>query len=149
MPIIWDFTDASIRIPCPKKIMSCFTSYKRQEFLLLLNLYLVLPSWYCIIPALLLQHLAHQQSPIYLSEQPASLSHTFSEVDTLALYPVSYCLYALFLCYSATSSITDKSVRNLEWVRNSCYCIEVLPRELITSSCSDVLRTMHGPNESC
>ena len=50
--------------PVPEKIMSYFTSYKQQEFLLLLNLYLVLPSWYCIIPALLLQHLADQQSPI-------------------------------------------------------------------------------------
>ena len=32
------------------------------------------------------------------------------------------------LCYSATSSITGTSVRHLEWVRNSCYCIELLPR---------------------
>ena len=36
------------------------------------------------------------------------------------------------LCYSATSSITGKSVRHLEWVRNSCYCIEVLPVNLVT-----------------
>ena len=49
--------------PVSEKIISYFTSYKQQEFLLLLNLYLVLPSWY-IISALLLQHLAHQQSPI-------------------------------------------------------------------------------------
>ena len=32
------------------------------------------------------------------------------------------------LCNSTTSSITGKSVRHLEWIRNSCYCIEVLPR---------------------
>ena len=34
------------------------------------------------------------------------------------------------LCYSTTSSLTGKTVRNFGWVRNSCYCIEVLPRDL-------------------
>ena len=32
------------------------------------------------------------------------------------------------LCYSTTSSLTGKTVRHFGWVRNSCYCIEVLPR---------------------
>ena len=50
--------------PVSEKKMSYFTSYKQLVCLLLLNLYLVLPSWYCIISALLLQHLTHQQSPI-------------------------------------------------------------------------------------
>ena len=30
-------------------------------------------------------------------------------------------------CYSTTSSITGKNVRHLEWIRNSYYCIEILP----------------------
>ena len=47
---------------------------------------------------------------------------TLSHTDTYRL--------GVSLCYSATSAITDKNVRHLEWVRNSCYCIEVLPREL-------------------
>ena len=41
------------------------------------------------------------------------------------------------LCHSTASSITDKNVRHLEWVRNSCYCIEVLPRGMV---CKSVMR---------
>ena len=50
--------------------------------------------------------------------------NSYSILSHTDIYPLG-----VSLCYSATSSITGKSVRHLEWVRNSCYCIEVLPRE--------------------
>ena len=53
----------------------------------------------------------------------SSLSHT----DTRR--------FGASVCYSATSSITGKNVRHLGCVRNSCYCIEVLPRALSESVC--------------
>ena len=49
--------------------------------------------------------------------------HSHSILLHTDIYRLGVSLY-----YSATSSITGKSVRHLEWVRNSCYCIEVLPR---------------------
>ena len=55
------------------------------------------------------------------TDSHSTLSHT----DTYRL--------GASLCYSATSSFTGKNVRHLEWVRNSCYCIEVLPRVSIGS----------------
>ena len=111
---------------------SYFTSYKQQEFLLLLNLYLVLPSWYSIISALLLQHLAHQQSRFgSRNNSPTSAIYSLKSIHSHFTLSHTY-IYRLgaSLCYSATSSITGKSVRHLEWVRNSYYCIEVLPREV-------------------
>ena len=49
--------------------------------------------------------------------------NSYSILSHTGIYPLG-----VSLCYSATSSTTGKSVRHLEWVRNSCYCIEVLPR---------------------
>ena len=60
------------------------------DFSLLMNLYLFLKSWYCIIHALLLQHPADQQSPILPSQRPISVSHAFPEVDSVTFYPATY-----------------------------------------------------------
>ena len=59
--------------------------------------------------------------------------HSYSILSHTDIYPLG-----VSLCYSAASSITGKSVRHLEWVRNSCYCIEVLPRAMdITKNTDD------------
>ena len=64
----------------------------------------------------------NNQSAWTMHSLKSTHSHsTLSHTDTYRL--------GVSLCYSATSSITDKNVRHLEWVRNSCYCIEVLPRD--------------------
>ena len=49
---------------------------------------------------------------------------TLSHTDT-------YRLGASLCCSTTTSPVTSKHVRHLAWVRNSCYCIEVLLRTVI------------------
>ena len=69
----------------------------------------------------------NNQSAWTMHSLKSTHSHsTLSHTDTNRL--------GVSLCYSATSSITDKNVRHLEWVRNSCYCIEVLPRVICNSN---------------
>ena len=50
---------------------------------------------------------------------------------TISCHTLIPILWALVCAmYSTTSSIIGISVRHLERVRNSCYCIEVLPRAI-------------------
>ena len=60
----------------------------------------------------------HNNLSAWTMHSPKSThSHsTLSHTDTYRL--------GASLCYSATNSITGENVRHLEWVRNSCYCIE-------------------------
>ena len=118
--------------PVSEKIVSYFTSYKQQEFLLLLNLYLVLPDTassprcYCSIARINNRRFSSRNNP------PAWAIHSLKSIRSHStLSHTDIFRLCASLCYSATSSITGKSVRHLEWVRNSCYCIEVLPVNLV------------------
>ena len=96
---------------------------------------------YCTLSVLLLHHRCKQRR-CYCSiswinnrrfrsqiKPPGWAIHSLKSINShsILLHTDIYCS-SVSLCYSATSSITGKSVRHVEWVRNSCYCIEALPR---------------------
>ena len=78
---------------------------------------------YCSISWINNRRFSSQNNP------PAWAIHSLKSIHShsILLHTDIYRL-GISLCYSATSSIIGKSVRHLEWIRNSCYCIEVLPR---------------------
>ena len=96
---------------------------------------------YCTLSVLLLHHRCKQRrcycsiswinNPRFRSQinPPGWAIHSLKSIHShsILLHTDIYCS-SVSLCYSATSSITGKGVRHLEWVRNSCYCIEALPR---------------------
>ena len=116
--------------PVPEKIMSYFTSYKQQEF----RCYWICiwfyqadtassPRCYCSISRINNRRFSSQNYPPAWTIHSLKSIHSRSTLSHTDIYRLG-----ASLCYSATSSITGKSVRHLEWIRNSCYCIEVLPR---------------------
>ena len=65
----------------------------------------------------------------YQNNRPAWAIHSLKSIHSHSiLWHTDSHRLGVSLCYSTTSSITGKSVRHLEWVRNTCCCIEVLPR---------------------
>ena len=128
--IIWDLlmhlSESRVR-----KKKSYFTSYKQQEFLLLLNLYLVFTK-------LILHHIravtaASRASTIAdltlgTTRQPEPYILWSRYTHTLPSLTLISTGWALICATAPTVRSPAKSFRHLEWVRNSCYCIEVLPR---------------------
>ena len=80
---------------------------------------------YCSISRINNRRFSSQVNPPAMTIYFLKSIHSYSILSHTDIYRLG-----ASLCYSATSSTTGKSVRHLEWIRNSCYCIEVLPREV-------------------
>ena len=145
--IIWDFTDASFRIPCPKKkcpISQVTSSRNFCCYWIFIWFYQAdtasSPRCYCSISRINNRRFSSQNNPPAWPIHSLKSIHSHSTLSHTDIYGLG-----ASLCYSATSSITGKSVRHLEWIRNSCYCIEVLPRvqganERLTDSWTETRR---------
>ena len=84
------------------------------------------PRCYCSISRINNRRFSSHNNP------PAWTMHSLKSIHSHAtLSHTDIYRLGASLCHSATSSITGKSVRYLQWVRNSRYCIEVLPRDTV------------------
>ena len=77
---------------------------------------------YCSISRINNRRFSSHNNPSAWTKHSLKSTHSHSTLSHIDIYRLG-----ASLCHSATSSITGKSVRHLGWVRNSCYCIEVLP----------------------
>ena len=81
------------------------------------------PRCYCSISRIHNRRFSSWNNPPAWAIHSLKSIHSHSTLSHTDIYR-----FGASLCYRAASSITGKSVRHLEWVCNSCYCIEVFPR---------------------
>ena len=119
--------DIRYSLPCDCILKRFAASWSSQcyctLFVLLLHHRCKQRRCYCSIPRINNRRSSSQINPPARTIYFLKSIHSYSILSHTDIYPLG-----VSLCYSAASSITGKSVRHLEWVRNSCYCIEVLPR---------------------